>query len=1616
MDNITLDFNVALKKFQQEGNLAWEYNPFRNYRLNQDMILYNNKFYTIEEFEEKFNVESIQDLIKTGEWDQKIFQDSTPEFYQKNSIVDFITNELSFDLNHPVQITPTYSYDNSVDLIINDGNSYPKIINSRFSPIGRNKYQIVDRVGDNDTNIYDSGDKFANQTSLYKTTSTIPELTFSGLDSSGNMKIGNYFFYFKYCDADGNESDFIAESGLVSIFVGNSPQSIHSGFRDQNSHKKVKFLIENTDNSYQDLVIYYTRATSDIYENATIEAHKILQKFKIVPNKTNQIIITGFENTQEIALSEINLFHQIYDSVKTQAVSQNILFLGNVSQQKQNKEYLSQLALTIIPELDITEKCEVTKLSDQYNGSIINTYYNPKYIYYKVGYWPDELYRFGIVFIFNNNTLSDVYNIRGRDLSQPIENLRKELPLYDEYTFEIKVENRSNEADKLENAKGVCYFPHCEDINTVYGVRFHIPEGIKEELQKFNIQGFFLVRQKRIPTTLCQAYTIEVENNSHIPVLPTFKNNSIKYIWESFVNNKKQAYTYYDEGSKEEGEGYLLTHKFNEHKREIEKIFLSPSGAICPDYDVNSPYLNSLFTGASFKIHVDHSGFYPKESSSNNRLFHAKITDSLNIDQQYQEVKIVGVEDGAKLVAIGDQMFSARAGEAEEAFRFEFVESEYKQDNGGNKVVRGIFGPYLGIVGLQKSAQLISIKIPDYSFTNMKDYFSIRYYDEAPFYSISDRYSLDSIKLKFNGDNIEVPTCYRGDCYISNFTHRINRNFIGSNTPTNNDIVDPKCWTHNMEYEDQVLKAEKLSDINLGDINAVNLGMWVTIPIRSNINHSIRSLNGSNTDETLLFGHERGFYPYLPCNARSAYKTQESDSYNKGFEKGLSEQYRIQLPRVPYYQDLFPNRIVYSNIKINNFFQNSFRIFEGTHYRDYPLTYGSITKIIEFSGDLICVLEHGIYKIPINERAIAAEGSGGFAYINTSNVLPENPQVLSDTYGSQWIDSIIKTPSGIYGVDTIAKKIWKIDNYGKFRLLSDWHIQEFLNNNITLTERELTPIMGIRNVKTHYDNFKHDVIFTFYDDVYGYEDKCWSICYNEVLELWVTFYSWIPSFSENIYNQFFSFNRETSKHIAKLGFSANKNWSEGIYLDNVIMQKKSGRIGKINIRDVQYQGTNITTNNTIILESDVYKNNLKFKIEDGTLIYLEDYNNYVLKIEDIKEVIVQNKIYRLLEFPSISGENKLYWADEYGIEVSDKTILQAIKLARKYALKESVKNSGKQLVYYLNVKIQSTVEYSGTDLSYEEYIADRNLVRELTGRPQEYTIAVIPEEHLELLTTDFWKHGQSGIIDITDEIKPTYWYGKQHPFEFEFVVNTTPTMHKIFDNLKIISNKAEPESFHYEIVGDCYEFAEDKKNMYIRQEAVKRIFQDNGSTITYDRNYTELIPYKNIKSAYFPLYYTRRDDFNLVEDYYHLKNGDNRNFAHLSGSEITFYKNLNEYRIWCHTKASDINKNGRLHGNMQYKEDVWNVQINPINLQYFNDSFPCPLRIPYNSIPEEIIKQGDIKISEDIKNDIIVEDAKIDQIKEVKIKDKWIKIRVRYSGEQLAIITAIQTLFSLSFS
>lgn len=1674
-----IKFGVGLKVLPTKGNLVYEYNPFRNYRLSKTGFLYKNRLFTPKELLIELEAKYIELKDKDGNitgyrfytngsdetpividantpenicteilekaegsWPSGLIPstEETPTLVEANELTDFETDELNFDLNHPVDILPQYSYDGSVNLILNDGKNKPRLINSRFSALGRNLYQIVDRKGNNDTNIYDQGQQFDIDTSLYKRTIEIPQLKFIGVSEGGKMPVGNYHFYFRYTDADGNETDIVAESGLVSVFIGNSPLSIRSGFREEDSHKLIKLMLYNVDSSYQQVQVYYTRSSSDIYENATTQAYKIEQKF-LVNNLSNcEITITGYEDITQIPLEDINPMYQIADAVQTQESCQNMLFLGNIQRPNIPYEELQDLSLRFLPTIkSIDYPLQINH--DYIIDSNSKGYYDPNFIYNKVGYWNHEYYRLGVVYIMADNSLSPVFNVRGiakLDNSPSYSN----IPMYkiennvkvrnyiitEEETYRIVTDEQSYGQNVkfdagsglLENSKGVISLNmSASSKHQIYSINFKTDYEVINYLKdKLKIKGFFFVRQKRIPTILCQAYTIGVDKQSNTPILPI---SNTSYVAERFLTD-----------------GQILDNDFESRLYDFnEQSKIRKEAAICPEYDVDYPYLNTLFSGDNFTI--SESDVQPSNSylERNGRNFHAtESTKSGNPDSTYN-VKIVGLEDNVKLSAINDKLFCGRAGEAEEAFRYEYLEKENKISNASN-LIRGCFGPYLGIVGYNQTGKMIDIKIPGFDLISEEDLFKIRYYDKASFYAISDRIDLKHIDQWFDLNQVynssqENPqvellnSLYRGDCYICQFTHRFNRNFQDPSAPTNDMIVDPNCWVDNYEIKDGVLNKENFEKINLGDVNAVEMGMWVTLTVRSTKNLNIRAVDDSMVDEAALVGHSRGFYPIYPMSAKGSYKIPEALCYNKGFEKSVSERWNFEVPDVPSIKNDFTNRIAYSDIQVNDAFKNGFRVFQGKHYRDYPKTYGQIIKLVELRGQLLCVFEHGVALIPVNERAIAGEGSGGNIYINTSNVLPENPKVISDTFGSQWKDSIIKTPRGVYGVDTIGKKIWRT-NGEEMDIISDFKVQEFLNQNISLTERELLPVIGIRNVKTHYNKYKGDVMFTFYDNLYGFEEKVWNLCYNENLQRWITFYSWLPSYSENIYNQYFSFDRNTSKWITKLGVSKYENdFSDGVTLDNVIIDSDNWK-SKLHLSNrVLPSGTGI---NPII----------KFeKVRDN-------YRN-----DELFDVVKEGEDWYLKLAPGVTVES--LESELYKRETPKGKIIKNERGIRQYLDREDQKNP-EHIVRLLNIRANIKAEYDkeNGDVSLKEAYATGFTNKTVVDQGYyESVVAVIPKYNMQFLTTDFWKHGQAGIIDIADKIAPTYWYGKQHPFEFEFVVADNPQFHKIFDNLQIISNKAAPESFHYEIVGECYDFAKDKKNMYIRQEATKELYQFNGSDITYNPDYKTLnseprqmeglVTTKYDKSTIFPLYYARQDTINEIEDYYHLYGHkdvygkSDKNFSALSGAEIVRYPNLGEYRIWNHAKAVDIrdfSKGGRMRGNMQYKEDKWDVQINPINLVQRNEDQSewtnvygngkdkmVPAEYNLFNPPKDLYDdEGNIKpvnLPPEWKRNIISWGISDKLNKEVKLKDKFIKIRVRYSGKDLAIISALKTLYSISY-
>lgn len=1629
--------NITIKPFlyqlSNKGYMAWEYNPFHNFRIT------DTKTVTQINSEESSNIEA-------------------------GSIVDLDTPLLNFDLEHPVTMDIQPSYDGTVNVIFNDNKNVPRLINSRFSTTELNTYELVDRIGDNDTNIYDQ-DTFDLDSSLYKRINSIPTVKFIGVNSSGQLKVGNYNFYFKYSDADGNETDFVADSGVVAIFKGNDcdPYSIDGGVSDENAFKAVSFQLNNIDYSYNYITVYYTRNTGDSYQTRSTKAYKINDKY-IVKHQICTINITGLENSTEIPISEINNQFFQANKAKTSAQCQNRLFLGNIAKPDIPYKDLTDISLRMLPILNsVDSKNTIGQVDYNYvdDSSLINSYeyYNTKNIYYNVGYWDNEIYRLGVVYIMSDNSLSEVFNIRGGNNIKSINDYTINNPeinpeaLYsdngDRQYITIDEDTSCIHGGKLlENSKGVVRFTKNTDSNDhINYIQVLVPTVVLKYLKDtYDIKGLFFVRQKRNPTLLAQAFTMSYDTEAQCPAIYSRGTNYIEAFLSQrpTLEKKKGVFAFIIKRREKE-----LTNKLvQDYDKRLCLLKNTKNNgnivtAICPEFMINQSRYNSLFTGTDYVIESVGKYGELEWQDSNHRMYNAIGGTTINYKGK---AKIISVTDDTPSVAIGDTIFRSKLGDAEEAYQFRYIETNNRSKSDACNLVRGIYSPYLGIVsrGNVSYNSLINIYIPGYSESQMSNYFAIRYDDNTAYYSIGDRIDINTAIHDWkhlNNDNnnpYQYTTLARGDCYLCTFTHRLNRNFADSSNPYNDEILDEDTWKNNYDANN----SEKLQRINRGDVNAVQLGSWITFRLRSSTNLSIRSTDGSNINEKGIFGRPRAWYPYQQDLISGNNKIPESYLYNDGLRSTLNEKYYFNVPEVPYIKNIYQNRIIYSDISINDAYRNGYRVFKSTNYVDYTKEYGSIIKLVPMGSGLICVFEHGVVLLPVNERIQTGEGNGGAIFINTKNVLPENPQVvLSDMIGSQWAESVVKTPYAVYGIDTVAKKIWKTDGKN-LETISDFRVNKFLVDNLSLSERETTPIIGIRNVKTHYNANKNDVMFTFYDQKYGFEDKAWNLCYNEITKSFVTFYSWLPSYSANIDNIFFTFDRSVSKYIAKLGSN------------DMMSNSKSGLVVNANVLPVNSleNNTNVIMSIKGIYDRYIPENIGQTKVTLEILPGLNHSEKYVqFQYFTQEENSVVSKSTMVLPNINIDSDGNIEEGKAY-IEVKISDILEEWN---KRQLEEEKNNIATDKRIYL---IPQDISQAGLDNYYKIYkiLNDKLLainIRATLGTEEsgsadtfnkpslinsgyyDFTLYFTFSEFfynkqntevtkkLPAFLTNFWKHGQAGIIDTQEHIKPCYWYNKQHPFEFEFVVKDNSVKQKIWDNLQIISNKAEPESFHFEINGDSYEFSKDKPNMWYRQELTKNTYQKLGSDITYDHLYNDskrgVTPQQYPKSTIFPLYYNRLDSVNEIEDYYHsMRSPSDRDYSRLSGSEIVRYEDLNQYNIATHVKNLPIPKHGIIKGNSYYQEDEWYVQIPSINIAQKNEATwkdgkpPIVLNWIPNDLDKTEISDEDLPNTYNLGN---VDTTGWTYRQQAPMKDKYIKIKVRYTGNDLAIITGILTTYRLSY-
>ena len=1595
-----MSITLNVKKYNQEGDMAHEYRPLRNKLLASDSQY-----------------------------------DETGQPIKPKDLVDFRTDEIEIDLDNPLNIECQPSYDGTVNLIINDDKNPPRIINTRFTTLENNRYRIINRNQKEQTNIYKET-MIDQQTRLFRNLNLIPRIQFVSEDYFGQLKGGNYTFYVKFADNDFNKTDVVCESGQISVFNGTiaNPKTIMGTLQDERTDKSVSIRINNIDTSFQKVYLYYTRESSDINGARTTETCMIKEPYDI-KNSYLDITINGFEEVQDINEEELNIKYLYVDRVKTQAQNQGMLFFGNVEMTTVEPRDLQALSLYVNVELTQLNESIGYINTDYTNKSSDdieqNEYYNPQNIYYNLGYWPDEMYRLGIVYIMRDDSLTEVFNLRGVEFDISGETLN---PTEDKCVKNIQYQNQSalaanynywwtgakkqspdgsyitvyeydsndnpiieydngqpisgkwstvnikyipkddfiQNGEHSDNIMGVFKFPtkiqiwdHINQTTKPWGFKISFPKGLRERLRSMGIKGFFIVRQKRIPTILCQGLSIGVDRASHVPCLPQydFSDQKFKYVTEGFINDNGTL----DTAFKNKTTNYKAT-----------------SALLSIDSPCN-PSLQSTFDGSEFVLQEYEPRWISTES---NRIFTADYNQSTlsNIKQiwplndtyhswTFQKFNVIYVGTDIPYKYTANQAFSTRAGAAEEVKQISFFDNQnYSKEN--KNLLRGIWCPILGLSGSVKDGWIYNVKIKNYSTVFKREYFKIRGNDNSPFYAITDRWAIDDPKFNDEG----TLDAFRGDCYTCTVTMRLQRNFIDSDVPTNETIIDPNTWKDNYNGYNETDEDAWLS-INRGDVNTVPIGSWITWKCFSNYNLGLRAQDYTNVEEMALMGNPRSFYPVSGSSVSIGNKVEESWKLNEGYSATLGKKRFLPVQDVPYTRDIFDTRIMFSNVQQDDAFQNAYRIFQGLSFEDMDRQYGGLVKLISWGTSLLAIFEHGITIIPVNEKALMATTTGQSIHLYGDGVLQKQMTVISQDYGSIWQESIIRTPLGVYGVDTYAKKIWRFSQDKGLELISDAKIQRYLNDHIKLKEKDKYPTVALRNVKSHYNNYKGDVMFTFYNDT---ENEEWNICYNERLDKWATRYSWIPLYSDNVNNVYYSLDKKRTEVLAHI--YDNINATVGI-----VVQDSSSSLWNFNNDEHQ-----------VHIKAKGYSLFQYYRFNGGkvTSSYIDD--NGVEQFIDLSIDLSANS--GRWNANTIYQEQNDEAGNVTGILVNP--VSETILTLKSEDLKAP---NGKQL-YYLTFIVEATPYGYAIDSSTSE----RNQTV-ITGDSFNAVFSVIADynslapdqqtEYEDLLRNGFYVHGRAGIFDEidyfdearTNEILPTVWYDKQEPFEFEFVVNEPAGLHKIFNNLVIISNNVQPSEIEYEIVGDVYNF--NKAGIFWKQNNSQLNSSESATggaewSNTYNKP-TELLPKEGTpfisESPYKDM---NPNPTNGSVRYNWLgKTNPIQTSENFKNTTVEWDPILNQYLLKIKQPCYDIKNYGRMRGNITYKEDAWYLTIDPI---YFKkaDAYNAEYGVTGNTV---------------------IDNERLDW-KSTRIRDKWCRIRIKYSGKDLVLVSAIKTMIMTSYA
>jgi hypothetical protein len=1117
----------------------------------------------------------------------------------------FRSIRFNFDLQNIPDIELQNDYDGSINVIWASANNPMRIVNCGFVVKSGRKYELIDRSGNKDTNRYTVTNfenvinLIARSTKLMKVTleGSVP----GGILPAGNIQ---YYFAYATSDGNETEivAQSFTVPIFNGEKAGNISGGKRTG---EATNKMNRFTLSNLDESYAFISVFAVHiegmnsAVKTAYRiNQKYPINRSSMDFVHTGYEENIIIPLSDLDGESPAIDTASTISQVQGLLAAANIKEKKI---NVDALRKFSRMIrlghKEVSLDLIgPEDNLSRlfdeginQSALKAGTDGFNGC----YLNPKNIHDKLGYWGGEAYPYLARYIFPDGSHSPLFPTTG------IDNINNNLSGYIDQVSNAVIDALDSSGGfstdgNMLNSMGIYRFPNrnvngtaklfyrnasAEGRVTVNGITFKIPSlnvdlGEGKTIKDYSI-GIQFFRGERRADAILQGLMIDCQ---YVPLTRFDNANSSEKLWNynqggggftesngklipaygHILESIHRWYSYNDGGTRNRGNNEfdedmihgLTPFKLNLSNRNTHTIFSdykSPFALLSSDLIVNP----SKFSGISSK-NITARLLYRFQHHA--RIATSRVHQGAGIGDHFSALipESISTMSGAS-VYNGMAAWMPEQLETKNAIGFSSQARFQCRHSGDDRfyVFRNKYNAYLGIrlqttlraasasnageggdlaFGLLNTTLDASFLANIYEGSSQRSSEAVRQVyqniDGIRCFPISQKMYWDatvpaadlSNTLEGQLDNNRKITLFNGDCFI-NFTLR-------------------KLYS-NAEFDD----AEK--DKN----TRVRIGYTIGMVNEGNENSGFRSLETID----LIEGERKHPFAYINKysgigdnfgrnNLWREYYLPESAGYNKGYSLTSGNVLAATFPKdVPYTQSHWSTRVWVSAQHIPNSFENGYRRFFKTSYKDYPTKHGQIIKLISNNDQLFCIQETAVGKIPINERIQTGSDSAGPIFIEAPSVLGPKMKMLSEEIGSRHKTSIASTDNAVYGASLDRSILWHTAE-DSLIIISDFAIRSFLDDQYGQDSFQMISHLD-HNIVTTWNKKFDEVLFTFYKKENGNfnNDRTFTVQFSETSRKIHSFYSFIPLKYFRANSDLYSFNIKSGNNQFWLHDSLNES-------------------------------------------------------------------------------------------------------------------------------------------------------------------------------------------------------------------------------------------------------------------------------------------------------------------------------------------------------------------------------------------------------------------------------------------------------------------------------------------